>query len=118
VHPKTQIGVAVIDVAGLIMGDPNEQLDEEMAQMFGNAVAIGDDDDDDGDYVINAVDHASCKGGVTLSRQSLCWFPPSRCHLKTFISTWILNHNLNLKKLSISTYNSSQSTHIYINFII
>ena len=61
-HPESQIGVAVIDVAGLIMDDPNEQLDEEMAQMFGNAVAIGGNDDNDilaGDYVINAVDHAS-----------------------------------------------------------
>jgi len=45
IHQLSQIEAAVLDVTGLIMDDPNEQLDEELAQMFGDQVACGDDDD-------------------------------------------------------------------------
>jgi len=49
----------MLDVTGLIMDDPNEQLDEELAQMFGDQVACGGDDNGipARDDVIDSVDH-------------------------------------------------------------
>jgi len=34
VHPLSRIEAAVLDVIGLIMDDPDEKLDEELAQLF------------------------------------------------------------------------------------